>query len=217
MQTANNQNPSQVSPAPTQSSGEAVQPPSSASNNAPAQGENRRPIRKNLTLGILGSLAIIILLSVIGWNYWSNKSTKQKPSPSPTPAPDYSAPKEGTPLAAVNGKILDIKKIGSKSVFDVTSYSTPWQKQWAVVIGENTLLLNKSDWQTNSFASFLLTPVAQGLSFEDAQKKWKASLKLLSPQDFKIGNVVYIQAASGQDFMKDTNINGPSVIVLMGS
>ena len=181
-----------------------LQPQNSSFNNLKSKFStfSSRPKAAILAAIIVAVLLIVALLSFIILEQ-SRKRTSL-PASTPMPSADSSMPKENVPIAAVNGQILYIKTDGNKTVFEVSSYSTPWQKTWQVTLSEKTILVDEDGWQANSLSGDSLIPGAINPA--------KEIVSNLAIKDFKVGDVIYMIAAEGQDFRSE-GIDGPATIV----
>ena len=188
-----------------ESGGQAVQNPSS-----PSPEQVQKPtlpklpnIKSPLLLAAL--VAFLLLAGILIFGSFKLRKNISQVLPSPTSqVTDNSMPKEGVPVSAVNGKILAIKTDGNKTIFETSSYSTPWQKTWQVTLSEKTILVDEDGWQANSVSGD--SPIA------GVQKPSEKTVSNLTVGDFKVGDVIYMMAAEGQDF-RNEGIDGPATIV----
>jgi len=173
--------------------------PNAVIGSSPPEKKPRQLLPSKFSL-LFGAAAIVaIVLGVI--LAFIIPSQKQQPSQT---SQDANIPKVGQQIVGVNGKILAIKKDGNKTIFEASSYSTPWQKKWQITVSEKTILVDEKGWQANSLSG--------NSSIPGVQKPTNKTAANLSVKDFKVGDVVYIMAAEGQDF-QNTEIDGPAVIV----
>jgi hypothetical protein len=175
--------------------------PNAVIGSSPPEKKPRQLLPSKFSL-LFGAAAIVaIVLGVI--LAFVLPQQKQQLQPSQTPQ-DANIPKVGQQIVGVNGKILAIKKDGNKTIFEASSYSTPWQKKWQVTISEKTILVDEKGWQANSLSGNSSVP--------GVQKPTNKTAANLTVKDFKVGDVIYMMANQGQDFQKD-EIDGPAVIV----
>lgn len=174
---------------------------------------NQSPERKKLPTRIILVVGVLILLllvlGVVGWYYSTNKSSTQLTIPSE----DSSLPAQDVPLKGVNGRITSIKSESGQNIFNIESYGTPWQKEWQVIVEENTILTKNSEWQANSFGRFAQNEKVRSLPLDQQEKMWRETLSTLRFEDFKVGDIVYVQANEGQDLLNDLVINSPYAII----
>src|SRR3989344_3526182 len=145
-------------------------------------------------------LVLVVLIAVaLGVFFVFNKSLFQKPQPSPSPSvEDYSKPPEEN-LVTANGKIVSINE--NEKIFEISSTTPNWDKKWKAKVGEKTVLADE-DW---------FSP--KGVSKDKLQSITAEELAQIVPKlkfsDYRVGDTVYLTAASGQDLTKELGVFEP--------
>jgi hypothetical protein len=163
---------------------------------------------------------LLVLVIFVGVLLAALYLPKQKPPPAPTPTPAESPtttssqemPKEN--LYGVNAKIVEINN--QESTIKVKSYiPSDWNKEWILVISDSTMLATDRSWQEAQKARFMvssgedLTPEKQA----EREEKSRQLLKVLTLEDFKIGDIVYVTAEN--DFAKNSKIVNVDTVRLL--
>lgn len=148
---------------------------------------------------------LVALIAVaLGVFFAFNKSLFQKPQPSPSPLlEDHSKPPEKD-LFAVNGRVISIDQ--QNKTFVIQSIKLNWSKQWNIKVGEKTVLATLDDWTSPTTS----VPNRESLSPDELANL----VPKKSFSDYKTGDIVYMIAASGQDFVKELGTFEPFAILL---